>query len=64
MDSITAHREAEFIEAMLLAPALRPMIDGAGILGDYELDLTARDIAHHDRSGFAASIAAALERSP
>ncbi|HYL27852.1 MAG TPA: hypothetical protein VEW74_08450 [Candidatus Nitrosotalea sp.] len=63
MDSVTAHRAAEFIEAMLFAPVLRPMIDGAGILGDYELDLTARDMAHRDRSGFAASIAAALERT-
>jgi len=48
---------------MLLAPVLRPMIDGAGMLGDYELDLLAHDIARHDDRGFAALIAAHLEKS-
>ena len=63
VDSVTAHRAAEFVEAMLLTPMLRPMIDGAGILGDYELDLTAQEMAHRDHSGFVASLAAALERA-
>ena len=60
MDSVTARRAGELIEAMLLAPILRPMIAGAGTLGDYELDLLARDVARHD-STFAALIAAQLE---
>jgi hypothetical protein len=63
VDSVTAHKAGEMLEALLLAPVLRPMIDGAGVLGDYELDLAAREMAHRDHSGFAASIAAALERS-
>lgn len=63
MDSGTARRAGELIEAMLLAPVLRPMIDGAGMLGDYELDLLAHDIARHDDRGFAALIAAHLEKS-
>ena len=48
---------------MLLVPVLRPMIAGASALGDYELDLFAQEIARHDRDGFAAQIAARLERS-
>jgi hypothetical protein len=46
---------------MLLAPILRPMIAGGGALGDYELDLLAREIAARDAAGFAALIAARLE---
>ena len=49
------------LEAMLFVPMLRPMIAGAGTLGDYELDLLAQEIARHDRAGFAALIAAQLE---
>jgi hypothetical protein len=52
------------IEALLLAPILRPMIAGAGTLGDYELDLLAREISHNDSRGFGALIAAHLERRP
>lgn len=63
MDSVTARRAGEMMEALLLAPVLRPLIAGAGTLGDYELDLLAREIAHRD-SGFAALVAAQLERSP
>ena len=48
---------------MLLAPLLRPMIAGAGTLGDYELDLLAGEIARHDERGFAALIASRLERT-
>jgi hypothetical protein len=64
VDSIAARRAGELIEAMLLAPILRPMIAGAGTLGDYELDLLAREIARHDERGFAALLASRLEISP
>ena len=64
MDSVTAHRAGELIESLLLVPILRPMIAGAGTLGDYELDLLAREIAHHDDRGFAALIAAHLTTQP
>jgi len=59
VDSVTTRRAGELFEAMLLAPILRPLIAGAGTLGDYELDLLARDIARRDQS-FAALIAAQL----
>jgi hypothetical protein len=62
VDSVTAQRAGEFLEALLLAPIMRPMIAGAGMLGDYELDLVAREVAHHDHRGFAALITAQLER--
>jgi hypothetical protein len=61
VDSVTARRAGELIEATLLAPILRPMIAGAGTLGDYELDLLATEIARHDDRGFAALIASRLE---
>jgi hypothetical protein len=64
VDNATALRAGEMIETMLLAPILRPMIDGAGMLGDYELDLLAREIAQHDERGFAALIASRLQRAP
>jgi hypothetical protein len=64
VDSVTARRAGELIEAMLLAPVLRPMISGAEMLGEYELDLLAREIARHDDRGFAALIASRLERAP
>jgi hypothetical protein len=60
VDSVTARRAGELVETMLLAPILRPMIAGAGTLGDYELDLLARDVARHD-STFASLIAEQLE---
>jgi hypothetical protein len=63
VDSVTARRAGELIEAMLLAPILRPMIAGAGTLGDYELDLLAREIARNDRDGFAALVGARLEEA-
>ena len=62
MDSVTARRAGELIETLLLAPILRPMIAGAGMLGDYELDLLAHEMAQHDERGFAALIASRLER--
>lgn len=45
---------------MLLAPMLQPIVAGSAELGSYELDLMARDVARHDRSGFAALVAAQL----
>ena len=62
MDSVTARRAGELFEAMLLTPILRPMVAGAGMLGDYELDLLANEMARHDANGFAAFVAASLER--
>jgi hypothetical protein len=64
VDSVSARRAGELIEAMLLAPVLRPIISDAGTLGDYELDLLAGEMARHDERGFAALIAARLERVP
>lgn len=50
------------LEAMLLAPVLRPVLAGADVLGEYGVDLFARSIAERDRDGFAALIASSLER--
>jgi hypothetical protein len=63
VDSVTARRAGELIEAMLLAPVLRPIVADAGMLGDYELDLLAQEIARRDDRGFAALIAARMEKS-
>lgn len=63
MDSVTARRAAELFESTLLAPVLRPMVAGAGTLGDYELDALAREIARRDRC-FATLLAAKLESDP
>jgi hypothetical protein len=64
VDSALARRAGEMFEALLLAPILRPLIAAAGTLGDYELDALAREVARHDAHGFAALVAARLERSP
>lgn len=50
------------LEALFLAPMLRPMIAGVDALGEYELDLLAREIAERDTHGFAALIAARMVR--
>lgn len=63
MDSVTARRAGEMLESVLLAPVLRPLIAGAGMLGDYELELLAQEIARSDGRGFAALIASRLERA-
>jgi hypothetical protein len=63
VDSSTALRAGEMLEAMLLAPILRPMIAGDEMLGEYELDLVAREIAERDSHGFASLVAASLERA-
>jgi hypothetical protein len=64
VDNVTARRAGEFVEAMLLAPILKPMVAGVSMLGDYEVDLLAREMAQHDRNGFAALIASQLELRP
>jgi hypothetical protein len=63
VDSVAARRAGEIFEAMLLAPVLRPMIAGAGMLGDYELDLLAQEIAKRD-GVFASLVASSLAGSP
>lgn len=50
------------MEAMLLAPMLRPMLGDSGALGSYGVDLLAHSIAERDAGGFAATLASALER--
>ncbi len=60
VDSAGALAVGRALEAMLLVPVLRPMISGLEGIGDYELDLLAREIAANDRSGFSALVAAAL----
>ena len=62
MDSIASTQAGAAFEALLLVPILRPAFGGDAALGDYGIDLLAREIAAHDRSGFAALIDAALER--
>ena len=64
MDHVVSQRAGETIEAMLLAPVLRPMIAEMNVLGDYELDLLAGEIARRDCHGFARLIARALEKAP
>jgi hypothetical protein len=63
VDSVTARRAGEMLESILLAPVLRPLVAGNGMLGDYELELLAQEIAHSDGAGFAAMIASRLERA-
>jgi hypothetical protein len=61
VDSSASAQVGKAFESMLLAPMLRPMLPDSNVLGAYGLDLLARDIAAHDRYGFARAIAAALE---
>jgi hypothetical protein len=53
-------RVGELAEAMLLAPVLKPIVAGADLFGEYELDALALDIARRDRHGFADLIASRL----
>jgi hypothetical protein len=48
---------------MLLAPMLQPIVGSSAELGSYELDLLGREVARHDRSGFAALLAAQLRET-
>lgn len=64
MESADAARVSVLLEGMLLAPVLRPLVAGAGFVGDYELDLLAQELARHDATGFGALLAARLERAP
>lgn len=52
------------LEAVLLAPMLRPLLAGVGFAGDYELTLLAQNIAQHDGSGFGAALARQLRVAP
>lgn len=63
MDSATALRAGRMLEAMLLAPVLRPLVAGEPMLGEYELDRLAQAIAAQDTRGFAALIAVSLRRA-
>jgi len=63
VDSVTAQRVGQTIEAMLLAPILRPIVAGTNVVGDYELDLLAGEIARHDGMGFAQLIARRLQHA-
>jgi hypothetical protein len=64
VDSATGFRVGAAFEAMLLAPVLRPILPAADAIGEYGLDLLAREIAAHDRDGFASVIADQLENRP
>ena len=64
MDSVVARQAGQTIEALLLAPILRPMIAGISVLGDYELNLLAGEIARRDVNGFAHLVALRLEAAP
>lgn len=64
MDSVAALQAGQTIEALLLAPILRPMIAGMSVLGDYELELLAGEMARRDVHGFGQLIARRLEAAP
>lgn len=64
MDSAVARQAGQTIEALMLAPILRPIIAGMSVLGDYELDLLAGEMARRDVNGFAQLIARRLEAAP
>jgi len=62
VDSIGARRAGELFEALLLMPFVRAMLPGLDALGDFGAELFAETMAGSDRKGFAAAIAAQLER--
>lgn len=64
MDSTASTRVAALFEAVLLAPMLRPLVQGLGIAGDYELTVLAQDLAQRDGHGFAAALAEQLHVTP
>jgi hypothetical protein len=64
VDKSAALEVGAAFEAMLLAPLLRPMVAGADAIGEYGLDLLARQVAAHDAGGFGALLAAQFERRP
>jgi hypothetical protein len=61
--SVSARQAGEFVEALLLAPVLRPIFGQASMLGDYEIGLFAESIAKNDRA-FSAAMMPQLERLP
>lgn len=63
MDNATVLRAGSMLEALFLEPMLRPMLAGVDALGEYELDLLAREIAERDTRGFGALIAARMAQT-
>ena len=55
------YRACAALEAAILAPVLRPIF-AQSELGDFGLGVLARGIAESDRQGFAAVLAARLQR--
>jgi len=62
VDSGPALRVAQALEAALLTPILRPVSGAENDAAAYFVDTLARAVAAADRSGFAATLAADLER--
>jgi hypothetical protein len=64
VDNAAALQAGAAFEAMLLVPMLRPMLPAGEAIGEYGLDLLARELATRDGRGFAGIIAAQLEKRP
>jgi hypothetical protein len=64
VDSVSARQIGVAFEAMLLAPMLQPIVQGADAIGEYGIDLLARSIAGGDAHGFAALVAVRFEALP
>ncbi|HEY1654870.1 MAG TPA: hypothetical protein VGF86_07150 [Candidatus Tumulicola sp.] len=62
MDSAAAREIGRALETVLLAPILRPLATQP--FGEFGSDALAREIADADSGGFAALVAATLEREP
>lgn len=62
VDSASAASVAQALEAALIAPILRPVAGGENDPAAYFVDTLARAVSAADRSGFAAALAAQLER--
>jgi hypothetical protein len=52
------------LEAVLIAPMLRPLFAGIGFAGGYEVTLLAQEVAAADKSGFAFALARQLQGAP
>lgn len=64
MDSIARAQVASAFEALLLVPVLRRAFAGADALGDFGVDLLAREIASKGDGRFAQLVAGEMERRP
>jgi hypothetical protein len=62
VDSTAALKAGVAFETMLLEPILQPIAGQADSLGAYGIGLLAQRIAEQDTHGFAALIAARLEK--